>query len=389
MSGGAPRGGGRDAGAVDAARLRATLLELCAVPSPSRDERAVADVLRARLEALGASVREDDAARSTGGNAGNLVAELPGGRPERIVLAAHMDTVPLVDAEPLAPEVEGSIVRAGGRQILGSDDKAGVAVVLELVRRAAATPESERPTLVAVFTVCEEVGLQGAQHLDVGGLRADFGYVFDGEVPVGELITSAVFKEALTLTVTGRAAHAALEPERGVHALLAAADVVRAIPLGRVADDQVSNVGWIGGGGPSNVVPAEVVMTGEARAFTRERLEDLIDTMRARAGAAAAARGARLRFERRRLYDGYAIAAGAAPVARLLAAAPSAGLAPRTVASIGGSDTNVLNGKGLPSVNVGLGMHAIHSTEEWIDTADLAAVARWVWSSLAPAGRET
>lgn len=367
---------------ADAERVRATLLELCRIPSPSRDERAVADALRARLEALGARVREDEAGRTTGGNAGNLVAELAGGLPGRIVLAAHMDTVPLVPGEPLEPRVDGTRMHASGRQILGADDKAGVAVVLTLLERAAARAPEARPTLVAVFTVCEEVGLQGAGHLDVAALRADFGYSFDGEVPVGELITEAVYKEALTLRVSGRAAHAALEPERGVHALRAAAEVIRAVPLGRVAEDQVCNLGAIHGGGPSNVIPAEVVITGEARAFREDRLDALVASIRERGTAAAEDLGARLALERRRLYDGYRLPASAEPVARLMDAAGGVGLMPTTVASIGGSDTNVLNGKGLPTVNVGIGMHGIHSTDEWIDSADLAAVVAWLERTL-------
>src|SRR5690606_21458164 len=138
---------------------------------------------------IGLTVTEDDAMTSTGGDAGNLIALLAGGLPERIVLAAHMDTVPLVPGVPLAPEVEGSVVRAGGKQVLGADDKAGVSVVLDLLERAAATPYAQRPTLIAVITVCEELGLLGAKHLDVASLRADYAYSFDGEVPVGELIT--------------------------------------------------------------------------------------------------------------------------------------------------------------------------------------------------------
>lgn len=354
------------------------LISLCRIPSPSRDERAIADMLRSRLEALGASVREDGAAIRTGGNAGNLIAELPGGRIERIVLAAHMDTVPLVAGEELAPVVEGTVMRASGRQILGADDKAGVSIVLTLLERLAQVPFERRPTVIAVLTVCEELGLLGAQHLDVRALRADFAYSFDGEVPVGELITAAVYKESLTLRVVGRAAHAALEPERGVHAILVAADVLRALPIGRVAADQVCNIGGISGGGPSNVVPAEVVLTGEARAFGAERLEELIETIETRVVAAAKLCSALVEVKRQRLYDGYAIATDAVPVARLMRVAEHHGITPRTVSSIGGSDTNIFNQKGLATVNIGVGMNEIHSVNEWIDVSGLIRVIAWV-----------
>ena len=364
------------------ARLRDRLVTLCKVASPSRNERQLADQLTAEFKALGATVTEDDAGAAVNGNAGNLIAELPGELPGRVVLTAHMDTVPLTPGQPLEPVAEGSIVRASGKQILGADDKAGVTIVLELMQRAAALPASKRPSLIAVITVCEELGLKGARHLDVAALNADYAYSFDGEVPVGELITSAVFKEDLTIHVTGRAAHAALEPERGVHAILAAARVVDAFPMGRVAPDQVANIGFVQGGGPTNVVTAEVTLRGEARAFSEGRLEELLETIRSGSEAAAATLGATVRVESERLYDGYRIEDDATPVARLNAAAEPLALRGTSVASIGGSDTSILNQKGLPTVNVGVGMNDIHSVNEWIDAAGLSRVVKWVGAAL-------
>jgi tripeptide aminopeptidase len=364
------------------ARLRERLVALCAVASPSLAEREVADVVRTVLEGWGLAVTEDAAGIALGGSSGNLIAELPGGRAMRVLLNAHLDTVPPVPGVPLAPIVDGDVVRTDGRQILGADDKAGVAVVLELVRALQGAPFERRPTLVAVFTVAEEQGLRGAHALDVDALRCDLGFVFDGEVPVGEVIAAAVYKEALTLTVRGRRAHAALEPEKGVHAIAAAAEVVRAFPLGLQPDGAVANLGSVRGGGASNVVPDEVVLEGEARAFDLPRLERLLRDVRDGATAAVTASGATVEVAHRRLYDGYDVPDDAPAFACLRAAAPAHGLEVVKVRSIGGSDTNVFNQKGLPTVNVGLGMHEIHSADEWIDAGDLARVVAWVGEAL-------
>lgn len=364
------------------AALRDLLVELCGLPSPSRDERLIADLLTSRLEAIGAVVFEDDSAGATGSNSGNLIAELAGGRGDRIVLVAHMDTVPLVPGEPLEVVVDGTVVRSTGRQILGADDKAGVAIVLALLQRIATVPADERPTVIGVFTVCEEIGLKGAQHLDVPALRAEYAYSFDGEVPVGQLITRAVFKEALVLTVRGRRAHAALEPEAGIHAIAAAAEVIRSFPAGRVAADQVANLGSVAGGGASNVIPDLVTIKGEARSYRETRLEELIATIVQRAEAAVEPSGAKVGLDRQRLYDGYDLRENTEPLRRLQETASAHGLVPESVSSIGGSDTNVLNQKGLPTVNVGIAMHKIHSVNEWIDTADLARAAAWVFDAL-------
>jgi tripeptide aminopeptidase len=366
----------------DAIQMRDLLAELCLVPSPSRSERAIADDLVRRFEALGASVFEDDAAVTTDGTAGNMIAVLPGGLPRRIALAAHMDTVPLVEGEPLDVVRDGSKLRSTGNQILGADDKAGVAIVLELVERMSLVTHPDRPTVVAVITVCEEIGLVGARHLDVAALDSDFGFSFDGEVPVGELITRAVYKEAVTLTVRGRRSHAALEPELGIHAIHAAAEVVRTFPLGRTGPDLVANIGSIRGGGSTNVVPDLVTLEAEARAFSPERLEELLSTIEHAARAATGPLGASVDIARRRLYDGYDLPDTAEPCRLLAATAPSHGIRPRFVASIGGSDTNILNQKGLPTVNVGVNMHDIHSVAEWIDAADLALVADWLTDAL-------
>ena len=364
------------------ARLRTRLVELCATPGPSLAEHEVAARVRAELEGWGLAVREDGAGAALRGTTGNLIAELPGGRPQRVVLNAHLDTVPPVPGEPLSPVVDGDVVRTNGRQILGADDKAGVAIVLELVDALRATPLEARPTLVAVFTVAEEIGLRGAHALDVAGLRSDLGFVFDGEVPVGEVIAAAVYKEAVTITVRGRRAHAALEPAKGVHAIAAAAEVVRGFPLGAQPGGAVANLGRVAGGGASNVVPDEVVLEGEARAFTHERLEELLREIRLSAAAAVAPLGASAEVTHRRLYDGYDVPEDATPFAWLRAAAPAHGIEVAKVRSIGGSDTNVFNQQGLPTVNVGIGMHDIHSVDEWIDTRDLARVTAWLRDAL-------
>jgi tripeptide aminopeptidase len=206
--------------------------------------------------------------------------------------------------------------------------------------------------------------------------------VFDGEVAVGAVISAAVYKEALTITVRGRRAHAALEPERGVHAIAAAAEVVRTFPMGLQPDGAIANLGRVHGGGASNVVPDEVVLEGEARAFDEPRLLRLLVRVRDGAEAAVAPFGARVEVAHRRLYDGYALADDALPLGRLRAPAPAHGLTVTTVRSIGGSDTNVFNQRGLPTVNVGIGMHEIHSVDEWIDVRDLARVAAWMVDAL-------
>ena len=111
-------------------------LELCSIPSPPGDERAVADRVTAYLRALGLEVEEDDAGARIGSNAGNLLCRLPGrsdgGTP--LFFCAHLDTVP--PQGPLEPYVdEDGVVRNAGGTILGGDNKGAVVSMLEAARR--------------------------------------------------------------------------------------------------------------------------------------------------------------------------------------------------------------------------------------------------------------
>src|SRR5690606_32781415 len=151
---------------------------------------------------------------------------------------------------------------------------------------------------------------------------------------------------------------------------------------GRTNPDQVANIGSINGGGSTNVVPDEVRLAAEARAFSAGRLEELVSTIERNATAATEPLGATVEFERRRLYDGYDLAADAEPCRLILETAARHGIAPSTVASNGGSNTNVLNQKWLPTVNVRVNMHDIHSVGEWIDAADLERVTAWLTDAL-------
>ena len=364
-------------------RLQNTLVELCSIPSPTFHERKVADYIRTTLEARGLTVREDEAGKVLGGDTGNLICELPGDLPARIVLVSHMDTVPPVSGIPLQPIVDGDRIHTAGRQILGADNKAGVSVALELLSGLQAFPPSERPTIIAVFTIAEERGLLGARQLDVASLKADVAYVLDGEVPVGEIIATAPYKEAIKITVPGRRAHAALEPERGIHAIAVAARIITSFPLGRLTKTSVTNLGMIEGGTATNVIPDEVTLHGELRSFTADELEALAARVSSELDAESHRSGVEIRMERTRLYDGYDVPLDAQSLRRLQTAAQQHDdIRFQRVASIGGSDTNILMGKGLEAVDVGLGMHEIHSKDEWILTSDLERVTAWLLSAL-------
>ena len=254
---------------IDQGRLLATFLALVRIESPSGREDELAHHLMGALSDLGLEATRD--------GAGNVLGRWDGrGRGAPFLLGAHMDTV--TPCENVAPVVEGGIVRAGGDTILGADDKSGIAQILEMIAVVEERGLSH-PPIEALFTAGEEVGLRGAKGLNIGELRASWAVILDHD-QIDEIVVCAPSHDQLRAVVHGKAAHAGAKPEDGVNAILIAAEAVAAMPLGRIDAQTTANVGMIQGGGATNVVPALVELSGEARSRSEAKLSEQIDAMR-------------------------------------------------------------------------------------------------------------
>ena len=368
---------------IDKARLKERVLELVRIDSLSRKERAIALRLKEILEALGGVVFMDDAGSAVGGEVGNLVAHFDGNvaGAEAMLLSAHMDTV--APGEGVVPVVDGDVIRSDGTTVLGGDDKSGLAIILEVLR---AVREEKMPHghIDVVFTICEEVGLLGAKHLDLGLVRAKTGLVLDSD-SIGFLITKAPAVNHLEFEVHGLEAHAGICPERGISAIQVAARGIAAMRLGRIDEDTTANLGLVSGGTAVNIVPNRVMLTGEVRSHDEEKLERQTQAMvaclqDAAAGATLELDGrlheTRVESRIRREYDRMDVSHDTAIVQRVHEAARNLGLAVDTVAKGGGCDANVLNKRGLQVANLASGMRDIHTVHEWLDVNDLVTAAR-------------
>jgi tripeptide aminopeptidase len=294
-----------------------------------------------------------------------------------------MDTV--VPGEGVVPILEGDILRTDGRTVLGGDDKSGVAIICEVLR---VIKENRLPCgdIDVVFTICEETGLIGAKCLDVSRLRARTGLVLDSD-SVGLLFTKAPAANRLWFQVHGLEAHAGVCPEKGINAIQVAAEGIARMKLGRIDHETTANLGIVEGGMAVNIVPNLVVLKGEARSHSAEKLEQQTAHMRSCLEEAAARHQLRLdekifrakvdaKIERD--YDQMHVP-DEAPIVRLVcAAAKNLDVAIRTQATGGGCDANVLNQKGLEVANLSTGMRDIHTVNEWLDLKDLYLSARMV-----------
>jgi tripeptide aminopeptidase len=363
---------------INQERLKKLLIELIKIDSLSRKEYDVAMRLKREMEELGAKVSIDDAGDKVGGNVGNLIAHFSGTAPTAtpILLSAHMDTV--VPGEGIVPILDGDIVRTDGRTVLGGDDKSGVAIICEVLRviKENSLPCSDVDVL---FTICEEAGLIGAKWLDVNRLRARTGLVLDSD-SVGFLFIKAPAANRMEFHVHGLEAHAGVCPEKGVNAIKVASEGIAQMSLGRIDHETTANIGVIEGGAAVNIVPNSVILKGEARSHSQEKLDRQTQHM-LRCLQDAAARQtlefpggrftAKVEAKIERDYDRMDVPEGAPIVQLVREAAKNLRLEIKTLATGGGCDANVLNQKGLEVANLSTGMREIHTVKEWLDLKDL------------------
>jgi tripeptide aminopeptidase len=358
----------RPASEAERARLNETFAELCRISSPFGEERAIADDVTARLRAMGLEVEEDDAAGPAGAGAGNLLARIPGRSERTILLCAHLDTV--AQAAPIEPVVVDGGWENANDGILGADNKAAVAVFLEVARRV--TVERSPVGIELLLTVAEENGLLGAAHFDRSRLRSEFGYVLDHATPIGEVVTASPTYYRVGAEFHGRAAHAGIRPEQGRSAILAAALAIAAMPQGRIDAETTANVGSVSGGVAStNVVAERAELLAEARSLDAEKAEQTVARMIDAISDGAAAAECDVDITTRRLFAGYRQKGSAPAVTAAEAALRACGYEPRRIATGGGSDANALELAGLPCVNLANGTERNHEPTERVSVAAL------------------
>lgn len=366
-------------GAVRQERLVDLLMQLCRADSAPLRERPVFEIVWEHLVALGFHVREDDAGRRLGGEVGNIIATKPGRGAgehwEPVMFSAHLDRVE--GGVGVRPVLVNGRIQSDGSTILGADDAAGLAAIIEACRVLQETEASHAP-LELVLTVGEEIGLVGASQVDMEALRSKVGFVLDAEGPVGTIIARAPTHYIIEAQFFGRAAHAGIEPERGLNAIKIAAQAVSRMDLGRIDLETTANVGYIAGGGPTNVVPERAEIRAEARSLDPEKAKKQVQNMRRAIEEAAAASGGRATWDVRLAYEGFRLDEESEPIRRAKAAARKIGRTPVVKATGGGSDANIFNAKGLPTAVLGVGFEAIHSFRESMPVEELVKLTEMV-----------
>jgi tripeptide aminopeptidase len=335
-------------------------MDLASIRSPSHEEREIADFVKGYVRALGL-VAEEDATDIGPLSSGNLLVRIPGrGEGVPVALNAHIDTVP-VDQPPVVMCADG-VVRTDGRTILGADDKAAVAVLLMLARDLVESPPAANVEIL--LTVGEEDGLLGAKAFDLGALQSKAVFVFDSSGEPGSVIVSAPTHKTITAEFRGIAAHAGMFPEEGRSAVLAAARAVVAMEHGRVDEETTTNVGVIGGGTATNVIPDHCLLRAEARSRDDAKVAALVERMLHAITFAATETGVDVDVAVQEDFRSYRHTMKALPMKIAAVATSEIGMAMPQLSGNGGSDANVFNARGLPSLTLGVGYERVHSPDE-------------------------
>ena len=364
---------------VNEKRLVESFMELVKIDSISREERSLADFLIEKLEDLGLEVIVDQAGEKVRSNCGNIIARFKGNIKEvtPIMFSAHMDTV--VPGKNIEPVCEGDKILSSGKTILGADDKAAIAALLEALH-IIKEDNISCGDIEIVFSICEEIGLLGAKNLDISSLNAQMGFVLDCGGQVGEIISAAPSQNSLKIIIHGKSAHAGSNPEEGINAIQVAGFALSRMKLGRIDEETTTNIGIISGGKATNIIPDEVTLEGEVRSRNEEKLEKYTKKLKQIVEDTAQEFKTKAEVKINREYYCYNLSTDDRVVKIAMKAAKDMGLEPLLHPSGGGSDANVFNKKGFPSVDLAIGIEKVHTVDEYILVKNLKNTVEYVLS---------
>ncbi len=352
-------------------------MDLVRIDSPSRHEGQVANFIKKwfKQHVPEATVVEDNSQLDTGSDTGNIIVKVPGEKKApSLFFNAHMDTV-----EPgrgIRPIFENGIFRTDGSTVLGGDDKAAIAIMMETVIGIREQKIPHGP-LELLFTTCEEIGLLGAKALDPTLMESRAGMALDTEDP-NTVINRAPAAIRFELTITGIASHAGLYPEKGISAIKVAAHAIDMAPQGRIDVETTCNIGLIKGGTATNIVPDLVKVQGEVRSHDEAKLkkvqDELIGCFYQSAKKFRKKESDTHPYVSAEVEDDYPLMSVPEehPIVKTVLSAGSAlGRKLELEMTGGGSDANILNNKGLTTIILGIGMHKVHTTDEYIRLDDM------------------
>lgn len=357
---------------INKKRLLDTFLDVLKIKSPSKNEGEIVQFVSNELKNLGLKVIIDSSGKKIGSNGGNIIAKKPSdSNKERIPIffGAHLDTVHL-NGDVIPVIKNGKITNKNKDCILGGDDKVAVAAIIETLR---ILEENRIKTgeIYLILTIAEEIAILGAKYVDLNKVPAKYGFIFDGEGDIGTINNQAPYQNTFNIRITGKAAHAGIEPEKGISSIKVASEAISKIRSGRIDKETTSNIGVINGGVAINIVPEITDIRAEARSLKIEKLDDITEEIKDTFLKASRKYRAKIKLDVEREYDGFKINENELPVLVGKKAIEALGRKPLVISTGGGSDINIFNAKGKKAVSFSSGMENVHSKKEYVKFSEL------------------
>lgn len=362
---------------ISSERLISLFLELIKIDSVSRNEQAIKQFLYTYFQGKARVIHEDNAQMQVNGTAGNLFIRIPGTDPDLPVriLSAHMDTI--TSTRNINPVITDGKIHTDGTTILGADNRAGVAVICEVIRSLQEN-NARYGDIEIVISVCEEVGLLGIKHFDFSLLNGTSAFVLDGgNAKIGSIVNKAPSATRFDIEVTGKAAHAGIAPENGINAIALAAKAIARIKQGKLNKSTTLNIGKIEGGKATNIIPDKVFLKGEIRSYSTSIIDRKWNDIQDIFTGETTSKGAQVSFTSYLDYLGYDLPASSG----IVQCASKAFCGDVCLeSSFGGSDANVFNQHGIPALVLSVGAWEPHTAEEYIIVDDFTKAAQWVYN---------
>ncbi len=354
---------------MDVQELINLFIKTAKINALSSDEKPVADYIKSVLNKYNYNITEDDSKSFTNSNTGNLICRV--GEGGDFVLTAHMDTAR--PTKNLNPVISKDKITSSGDTVLGVDNRAGVTALLFVLKKIAEEKIQVKNFTVA-FTTCEETTLFGSKHLGLNG-KIKYGFVFDSGYRPGNFIHSACGALGFNLKVIGKASHSGIAPEKGINSLQIASRAISQLPLGRIDDETTMNIGILKGGSAVNVIPEITELDGEIRSFDVSKVDKYFKHTLEIFNEEADLMNGKIEVNSFWDFKPFTVTENSFAFKETVRVLKKVGLEPTPKISLGGSDANSLNGRGIQSINLGIGAQNPHSNDEFIFIEDLVKSA--------------
>lgn len=355
-------------------RIVDSFLDMIKVHSPSKKEGKFAKYMITLLEDLGAEIYLDEGYLKYGGDAPSILAKIKGDvEGEGVTLAAHMDVIePNLNVKPI---IDGNIIKTDGTTTLGADDKAGIASIIEVIRVIKEENISHQDIYV-VLTPCEESGMLGAKHFDWSKVPSNMMpsknmIVIDSTGKAGIIAHSAPSKYDFELKFKGKNAHAGIEPEKGINAIVMASEAVAKMNTGRIDKFTTANISKMSSDFPSNVVPDVCMISGEVRSHSEETILEILKGFEDICSNTAKKFGGSFEINYECDYPVLKPKDDLKFAKEFAKYYEEIGVPAELKVIGGGSDSNIFAKEGFNSIIIAIGMDEVHTVNEYLAVSEL------------------